>query len=137
VEKKFTDFDKKLRELMQKRNINQSDLSRYTGISQATISLYLSGKVKPQDIGILRQLSKFFHVSLYELTGLESLRGMEQKAEDVQSGKIKLTERAEQLGRLYNGLTDDTARELIQDMILRAAEREAKKKEGGDKEKSR
>lgn len=125
------DFPARLQKLMEKREVNQSELSRYTGVSQQAISFYLSGKVEPQSIEILYKLSKYFRVSLFELTGLEITRGIEKRLAD----NPELTEKAEQFAEAYNGLPeDDWRRRAISDMLR--TEFEKRESESHDKEDS-
>jgi len=124
--KKMKDFSIRLQKLMEKRQINQSDLSRYTGVSQQAISFYLSGKVEPQSIEILYKLSKYFRVSLFELTGLESLKGIEKDVNAI--GELSAEEKA--VLEAYNSLPDDDwRRKAVDEILLKRKEVEKKKGE--------
>lgn len=114
---------------MESRGVNQSDLARYTGVSQQSISFYLSGKVEPKDIEILFKLKRFFRVSMFELTGLESMKGIEEKLAAARSGELEMPDDAKEMIELYRKIDDPNVKALIQDMIIKAAERAVKKEE--------
>lgn len=50
----MTDTSIKLKELMQRRNIKSRELSAMTGISESSISQYLSGRCKPKHDAIMK-----------------------------------------------------------------------------------
>ena len=56
-----------LRELMDERGINQSQLGRETGIPQATISRYLNGTTKSLKFGTLKVLAEYFSVPMEKI----------------------------------------------------------------------
>lgn len=59
-------FEKKLKELMNSRNINQRDLANAIQINESAMSRYISGERKPR-IDILTKIARFFNVSIEEL----------------------------------------------------------------------
>lgn len=124
----------RLAEMMKKRRLSGRLLAKRSGVHYVQIMGYLRADPKQGKFPSLQNLTalaRALNCTLEELTGLESLRGIEKKIE-----KPELSERALEFAHLYNGLSDDTAKELIQDMILKAAERETKKKGGAsDKRK--
>ena len=106
--------------------LNQVELAKKLGISQSVISGWLRDRNEP-NLPMLLKLSQYFQVSLADLTGLESLKGIKQKVDDVKAGKVELSEQAIEFARLYNGITDESKKELIEAMILKAAEGKVKK----------
>ena len=58
----------RIRELREKRELRQIDLSRETGIDQKTISNYETGKTNPDSYALIR-LADFFGVSIDYLVG--------------------------------------------------------------------
>lgn len=58
----------KIKELRQKKGINQAELAKVFGVSQQTISSYEKG-IREPDIETLNNLSDFFNVSLDYLLG--------------------------------------------------------------------
>lgn len=62
-------FPTRLRELMEKRNVNQKQLAAIIGMRPQTVSLYTGGQSTP-DINCLRKIAEYFHVSCDWLVGL-------------------------------------------------------------------
>lgn len=62
-------FIRRLIELMQKRNMTQTELARRIGTTNVTISRYVSGERKPR-IEIVIEIAKVFQVSIDYLLGL-------------------------------------------------------------------
>ncbi len=58
----------RIKELRQKKGINQAELAKVFGVSQQTISSYEKG-IREPDIETLNNLSDFFNVSLDYLLG--------------------------------------------------------------------
>lgn len=69
-------FAKNLRKLMDRRQVNQVELSRLSGVDQSLISSYLSGgkKAKTPHIKNLAALSKALKCSMEELVGFKKIR---------------------------------------------------------------
>lgn len=63
-------FAERLKEIRLERGLKQDDLSRYTNISQSSISGYELNKVRPTDEVIIA-FCKFFNVSADFLLGLK------------------------------------------------------------------
>ena len=61
-------FEERLKELMLQQNISQKELAHLSGISESSISRYLSGSLKPR-MDILINISKVFGVTTSYLTG--------------------------------------------------------------------
>lgn len=61
-------FTKKVKELMDDKKISQKDLASLSGISESSISRYLSGSLKPR-MDILANIAKVFGVSTSYLLG--------------------------------------------------------------------
>lgn len=130
-------FSINLARIMREGDINQVELAKKSGISQPRISGYLSESkyAKFPSLKNLIKLARALHVSLEELTGLESLRGMEQKVEALKDGAGSLSPKGREFARLYNNITDESKKELIEAMIIKAAESKAKS-ESHDTEES-
>lgn len=124
--KKYSKFSVRLEGCMSRMGLNQVELAKKLGISQSVISGWLRDRNEP-NLPMLLKLSQYFQVSLADLTGLESLKGIKQKVDDVKAGKVELSEQAIEFARLYNGITDESKKELIEAMILKAAEGKVKK----------
>ena len=69
-------FAKNLRKLMDRRQVNQMELSRISGVDQSLISSYLSGgkKAKTPHIKNLAALAKALKCSMEELIGLKKIK---------------------------------------------------------------
>lgn len=63
-------FAERLKEIRLERGLKQDDLSRYTNISQSSISGYELNKVRPTDEVIIA-FCKYFNVSADFLLGLK------------------------------------------------------------------
>lgn len=61
-------FTKKVKELMERDSISQKELARLSGISESSISRYLSGSFEPR-MDILANIAKVFNVSVGYLVG--------------------------------------------------------------------
>lgn len=64
------DFKERVKELMERDNISQRELASLSGISESSISRYLSGDLKPR-MDILTNIAKVFGVSSSYLVGEE------------------------------------------------------------------
>lgn len=62
-------FPSRLRELMEKRGVNQKELAAIIGMRPQTVSLYTGGQSTP-DINCLRKIAEYFRVSADWLIGL-------------------------------------------------------------------
>ena len=113
---------------MKDRGVSQSQLAKATGIAQQGISFYLNGKVVPK-LEIIIKLSEYFHITTYELTGLESLKGIEKEAETVGN----LTDEEKAMVEAYSALPDDDWRRKAIDEILLKTKEVEKKKDSKDK----
>lgn len=96
--------------------INQSEIARQTGITQATISRWYEGTSKPTDDNI-KKLSKYFKVTPAQMRGevpIESLDGLTARSPED-----------EQLLAEFAGLPEE-AKQMIRDQIslLRKLSRE-------------
>jgi transcriptional regulator with XRE-family HTH domain len=106
---------KKLKELMAIKGTTQKILAERIGIRQPTVSHYLAGEVYPK-VSILIKIAQFFHISLYELTGLESLKNIEQRMEI----KPALTEDEKKFLDAYNSLPEnDWRKKAIEEILLK------------------
>ena len=56
-----------LDQLMEKHNINQSELGRVTGVPQATISRYVNGTTKSLKFHSLKALAEYFQVPMEDI----------------------------------------------------------------------
>lgn len=62
------EFKERVKSLMERDNISQKELARLSGISEASISRYLSGDLRPR-MDILANIAKVFNVSTSYLVG--------------------------------------------------------------------
>ncbi len=105
---------------MSKMGLNQVELSKKTGIRQALISDWLRGRHEPK-LPMLLKLSRYFQISLAELTGLESLRDIEKEAEDIK----EFTDEEKAFLEAYSSLPeDDWRRKAIDDILTRRSIKE-------------
>lgn len=131
----------RLAELMEKRGISGRELSKKSGVHYVQIMGYLRTDPKQGKLPTIENLIKLaqaLRVTLEELTGLDSLRGMEQKVDAVKNGASSLSPKGREFASLYNSITDESKKELIEAMIIKAAESKAKSesqnKEDSEKE---
>ena len=101
-------FKERVRSLMERDNISQKELANLSGISEASISRYLSGDLKPR-MDILINIAKVFKVSTSYLVG-EDDNIVEQDAYEeticiVTRNKSKLNDaqKAELIKILFGG----------------------------------
>jgi len=87
VAQKYQGFPAKLAILMSGRYVNQSDLAKIMEVSKAAVSQWLKGIHEP-DFKTLFKLSRYFQVSLYELTGSTGLRDIEDTMARVRDKKL-------------------------------------------------
>ncbi len=62
------EFKDRLKKLMERDNISQKELAKLSGISEASVSRYLSGDLRPR-MDILANIAKVFNVSTSYLVG--------------------------------------------------------------------
>lgn len=63
-------FKERVKSLMKRDNISQKELAKLSGISEASVSRYLSGDLRPR-MDILTNIAKVFNVSTSYLVGEE------------------------------------------------------------------
>jgi len=89
------EFQIRVKKLMNEKNISQRELANLSGISESSISRYLSGDLKPR-MDILSNISKVFGVSSSYLLGEEEIKLKADAYEEtlcvVTRNKAKLTE---------------------------------------------
>ena len=61
-------FKERVKSLMKRDNISQKELAKLSGISEASVSRYLSGDLRPR-MDILTNIAKVFNVSTSYLVG--------------------------------------------------------------------
>lgn len=59
-------FEEKVKELMKNAGMNQKELSKKSGVSEASLCRYLSGSLKPR-IDIISNIARVFGLSAAEL----------------------------------------------------------------------
>jgi len=69
-----------LMSLLERRRMNEAELSRQTGISPATIHRLISGASPDVRISTLRAIADFFHISIGQLIGSEPIDILEDGA---------------------------------------------------------
>lgn len=125
----MTKFRDNLRELMGIYGLNQVELAKKSGVRQSLISQHLSGhpNVQTPSLKTLTALARALHVSLEELTGLESLKGIEKEADDV--GDLSIEEK--EILEAYHALSDnDWRRKAVEEILLKRKEVKKKKDSG-------
>ena len=123
----MTKFRDNLRKLMGIYGLNQVELAKKSGVEQSLISKHLSGHpdVQTPSLNTLVALANALHCTLEELTGLDSLKNIEKKAEAV--GDLSAEEKA--ILEAYSNLTDDDWEKRAVEKILLKAKEVDKKKE--------
>ncbi|MBU5256813.1 helix-turn-helix domain-containing protein [Tissierella praeacuta] len=66
-------FVKRLQLLLDENNINQKELAKKVGVTEVTISRYMTGERKPR-IDIANKIAEYFNVSLDYLMGASDVR---------------------------------------------------------------
>jgi transcriptional regulator with XRE-family HTH domain len=64
--------DNKLKDIMRENNINQSALSRQTGVPQPTINRFINGKTTSPTFSVMKKLANHFDVSVEYLYSADS-----------------------------------------------------------------
>ena len=110
-------FSINLRNLMKKAELNQVQLAKKSGVKQQYLSRYLNenaeGKL-PRSLETLVSLCKALDCSLYELTGLSSLRSVSQ----IGKTDSNLSAEALRIARQYENLsTKDPKRTTIKRLL--------------------
>lgn len=95
------EFSEKVRELMKDAGITQKELSMKSGVSEASLSRYLSGSLKPR-MDIIINVAKALGVSPGELTGDINAIKQDSYAETISI-----------VARNRNKLTDEEKTEII------------------------
>lgn len=95
------EFNEKVRELMKDADITQKELSKKSGVSEASLSRYLSGSLKPR-MDIVINVAKALGVSPSELTGDTNAIRQDSYAETISI-----------VARNRNKLTDEEKTEII------------------------
>ena len=102
-------FTERTKNLMAENNISQKELARMSGISESSISRYLSGELEPR-MDILSNISRALGTTVSYLMGEEDAKETKQGAFDetlcvVTRNKSKLSdkEKAELIKVLFGG----------------------------------
>lgn len=101
-------FVKRVKELMIRDGISQKELAKLSGISESSVSRYLSGDLKPR-MDILTNIAKVFNVSTSYLVGEEDniveTNAFEETMCVVTRNKTKLSDqqKAELIRVLFGG----------------------------------
>ncbi len=101
-------FTSRVKKLMERDNISQKELAALSGISESSISRYLSGTLKPR-MDILANIAKVFNVSVSYLVGEENKSSTADAYEEtlcvVTRNKAKLSDnqKAELIKVLFGG----------------------------------
>ncbi len=100
-------FQEKVRELMIRENINQKELSRKSGISEASLSRYLKGTTQPR-MDVLINIANVFNVDVNTLTK-PTLAQL--------SGDAAFEETYSLVTRNSSKLTDEQKRKIIKVLV--------------------
>jgi len=111
--------------------LNQVELAKKSGVEQSLISKHLSGHpdVQTPSLNTLVALANALNCTLEQLTGLESLKGIEKDANAI--GELSAEEKA--VIEAYNSLPDDDWRRKAVDEILLKTKEVQQKKNSKDK----
>lgn len=91
----------RLRRLRQEKNISQSALANYLGVTQQTVSAYESGDREP-DLETLNKMADFFDVSVDYLLGRTDIRNSADKIAQALKDDPELLEFWEDLSSREN-----------------------------------
>lgn len=91
----------RLRRLRQEKNISQSALANYLGVTQQTVSAYESGDREP-DLETLNKMADFFDVSVDYLLGRTDIRNSADKIAQALKDDPELLEFWEDLNSREN-----------------------------------
>ncbi len=102
-------FQERIKELMVRENINQKELSKKSGVSEASLSRYLKGTTQPR-MDVLINIANAFKVDVNTLTEptqaqLTGNAAFEQAYSLVTRNKTKLTD--EQKRKIIMALIDN------------------------------
>lgn len=101
------EFNKRLRMLMQGRNLTQKELAELAGITEASMSKYLSGERVPR-IDVVVNLSNALGVTTDELIG-----------NDIENNLMDLSRLKTVLARGLDNISDEEKKELITFLVNR------------------
>ena len=125
----------RIRELRKELKINQTVLSTYLGITQATLSYWERGDYEPDNASLIR-IAEYFDVSVDYLLGVSNIKKSPSE-ESEQSDLDKLLESLKEEDTLmFNGeiLTDEAAYYFQQ--AIEAATEHVKRLQEREKEQS-
>lgn len=111
-------FSNNLRNLMKRAGLNQVQLASKSGVKQQYISRYLNENVEgklPRSLVTLVSLCKALDCSLYELTGLRSLRSVSP----IGQSNFNLSAEALSIARQYEKLSTKDPKRMTIKRLLR------------------
>lgn len=82
------DFIKRLQQLLEKKDISQRELAKRVGVSEVTISRYMSGERNPR-IEIVRKMADVLSVTTDYLLGNSNETQTKESAETAREKKMK------------------------------------------------
>ena len=100
-------FQERVKELMIRENINQKELSKRTGISEASLSRYLKGTTQPR-MDVLINIANAFKVDVNTLT---------EPTQAQLSGDAAFEEAYSLVTRNRSKLTEEQKRKIIMALI--------------------
>lgn len=114
----MSNFQSRLRELRQTKNLSQLELSKQLNISNVTLSQYENGVRKP-DITTITDLAKYFNVTTDYLLGNSNIKQLSRKDEidiqkDLEEMKKDMTKGTLRLS-LDGEIVDDEIKQFILD----------------------
>ena len=107
-----------LRNLMKKAGLNQVQLAKTSGVKQQYISRYLNENVEgklPRSLETLVSLCKALNCSLFELTGLRSIRSVSRMGRS----NFNLSAEALSIARQYEKLSTKDPKRMTIKRLLR------------------
>lgn len=95
----------RIKMLMEEKHLNQKELANLSGITEASMSKYLSGERTPR-IDVIVNLANALHVTTDELIG-----------HDIEDNKMDLIRLKTVLARGMESMTDADKKELIRFLL--------------------
>ncbi len=91
----------RIKMLMEERHLNQKELARLSGVTEASMSKYLSGERTPR-IDVIVNIANALNVTTDELIGNE-----------IENGNFDITRMKAVLARGMKNMSEDDRRELM------------------------
>ncbi len=116
-------YGRRLKEVLEEKDVKQSELAKRTGITEATISNYISNKQLPK-LGVVEKIADTLNISVDYLLGLSDIKCYYYNEDYLDEDKLLIGGNKEYIDLILQwvkkdkNITDQEKVKIIKDLIL-------------------